>query len=112
MGPQRLSAASTAGAVGISVWPAVHAGFLEYAYMMFGMSASLWCVLRGEGKKVATGKRERSMEDYVDLAFEIRKLRAGELTLKPAYKCHSWSYLGVIMNLAAVYFCSLCFISR
>lgn len=23
----------------------------------------------------------------MDLAFEIRKLRAGELTLKPAYKC-------------------------
>lgn len=54
-----LSAANAAGAVGISVRPVVHAGFLEYEYMLFCMSASLWCVLREEGKKVATGKRER-----------------------------------------------------
>lgn len=38
--------------------------------------------------------------------FEIRKLKVGELALKPAYKCQLWCDLSVIMTLAAVHFCS------
>lgn len=56
--------------------------------MFFCTSTSFWCVLRGEGKKVAAEKKERWVKVCVDLAFEIRKLKAGELACKPAYKCH------------------------
>ncbi|GAB0198755.1 hypothetical protein GRJ2_002340900 [Grus japonensis] len=37
----------------------MHSGLLVYKYMFFCTSASLWCVLGGEGKKVATEKKER-----------------------------------------------------
>lgn len=62
---------SASSAVGISVCPVMHSGFWVYKYMFFCMSASLWCVLKGESKKVATEKKERWVKVCVLCGFVI-----------------------------------------
>jgi len=68
---QILSTFNTADAVGISVHLGMHSGFLVYKYMFFCTSAFLWCVLGGEGKKVATEKKGRWLKVYVLCGFSI-----------------------------------------
>lgn len=46
-------------------------GFLVYKYMFFCMPASLWCVLEGEGIKVAIGKKEKGAKVCVLCGFSI-----------------------------------------
>lgn len=71
MGAQILSASNIADAVGVTICPVKCSGFLVCKYLFFCMSASLGCVLGGDSKKVATGKKGGFIKVFVLHGFSI-----------------------------------------